>query len=118
MGDETNGNQKGRLDRIEETLELLTNEHIQFHEEHRHLLKAQVLLYDSVQKLTETFAETQRKTEEKLAQLADRHDELATAQRNADDRMAALIIRPNDLIRRLPKKSLHEILTPLPATLT
>ena|SRR5260370_13313335 len=103
MGDEVNGDKKGRLDRIEEILHVLVNEHMDFHEEHRHLLKAQVLLYDSVQKLTETFAETQRKTEEKLAQLADRHDELATAQRNADDRMAALIITANDLIRRLPK---------------
>ncbi len=103
MGDETNGNQKGRLDRIEETLELLTNEHIQFHEEHRHLLKAQVVLYDTVQKLTETFAETQRKTEEKLAQLASLHQDLAAAQRNADERMAALIVTVDDIIRHRPQ---------------
>ena|SRR6266853_1346987 len=103
MGDETNGNQKGRLDRIEETLELLTNEHIQFHEEHRHLLKAQAVLYDTVQKLTETFAETQRKTEEKLAQLTVLHQDLAAAQRNADERMAALIVTVDDIIRHRPQ---------------
>jgi hypothetical protein len=103
MGDEANGDKRGRLDRIEETVELFLNEHIQFHEEHRHLLKAQVLLYDSVQKLTETFAETQRKTEEKLAQLAARYEELAIAQRNAGDRMAALIVTVDDIIRHRPQ---------------
>lgn len=51
MADETNGNQKGRLDRVEEMLEVLVNEHIQFGEEHRQLLKAQVLLYDAVLKI-------------------------------------------------------------------
>jgi hypothetical protein len=64
-----------------------------------------VLLYDSVQKLTETFAETQRKTEEKLAQLAVLHQDLAGAQRNADERMAALIITVDDLVRRPPQSS-------------
>ena len=34
MGDETNGNKKDRLDRVEALLEVLVNEHIQFHEEH------------------------------------------------------------------------------------
>jgi hypothetical protein len=96
MGDETNGNQKGRLDRMEELLHVLINEHIDFRQEHRELLKAQVVLYDSVQKLTDAH----RKTEEKLAQLATRHDELAAAQRNADDRMAALIVTVDDIIRR------------------
>jgi ribosomal protein L16 Arg81 hydroxylase len=98
MGDELNGNNKSRLDRIEELLHVLVNEHIDFREEHRHLLKAQVLLYDSVQKLTEA----QRKTEEKLAQLAVLHQDLAAAQRYADKRMAALIITVDDLIRRPP----------------
>jgi ribosomal protein L16 Arg81 hydroxylase len=98
MGDELNGNNKSHLDRIEELLHVLVNEHIDFREEHRHLLKAQVLLYDSVQKLTET----QRKTEEKLAQLAVLHQDLAAAQRNADERMAALIITVDDIVRRPP----------------
>jgi len=105
MGDELNGDNKSRLDRIEELIHVLVNEHIDFHEEHRHLLKAQVLLYDSVQKLTETFAETQRKTEEKLTQLAALHQDLAAAQRNADERMAALIITVDDLVRHPPQSS-------------
>ena len=98
MGDETNGDNKSRIDRIEEILEVLVNEHVQFHEDHRQLLKAQVVLYDSVQKFAETLTEMHRKTEEKLA-------DLATAQRNADERMAALIITVDDLIRRPPQNS-------------
>jgi hypothetical protein len=85
MGDETNGDRKGRLDRIEETVQLLLNEHIQFHEEHRRLLTAQVL-----------FADAQRRTNEELALLA-------AAQRNADERMAALLITADDIIRH-PKQ--------------
>jgi hypothetical protein len=64
-----------------------------FHEDHRQLLKAQVVLYDSVQKFAETFTEMHRKTGENLA-------DLLAAQRNAADRMAALIITVDDLIRR------------------
>jgi hypothetical protein len=106
MGDETNGDRRGRLDRIEETVQLLLNEHIQFHEEHRHLLKAQVILYDSVQKLTEAqhkLTEAQRKTDESLARLTTAHEDLLAAQRNADDRMAALLITVDDIIRH-PKQ--------------
>ena len=73
MGDETNGDKKNRLDRVEQLLEVLVNEHIQFHEEHRQLLKAQVLLYDATQKLAEA------------------HTELAAARKHTDENLAALI---------------------------
>jgi len=92
MGDATNGDRKGRLDRIEETVQLLLNEHIQFHEEHRRLLTAQVLLADA-----------QRKTEESLTRLTAAQQDLHIAQRNADERMAALLITVDDIIRH-PKQ--------------
>jgi metal-responsive CopG/Arc/MetJ family transcriptional regulator len=87
MGDETNGDNKSRLDGIEEILRVLVNEHAQFHEEHGQLLKAQVLLYDSVQKLTDNLAL------------------VTAAQQHADERMAALIVVVDDLIRRPPNKN-------------
>ncbi len=96
MGDEFNGDKKSRLDRIEDLVEVLVNEHIQFHEEHRQLLKAQVLLTDA-----------QRQTEERLAfmaaaqQAAD--ERMRAAQKAADERMAALIVTVDDLIRRPPQ---------------
>lgn len=84
MGDESNGDNKNRLDRVEELLEVLVNEHIQFHEEHRQLLKAQILLYDATQKLAE--AQT----------------ELAAAQKHTDEKLAALIDVVDSIVRRPP----------------
>ena len=91
MGDETNGDKKNRLDRVEQLLEVLVNEHIQFHEEHRQLLKAQVLLYDATEKL----AQAQTETYEKLA-------ELAAAQKHTDENLAALINVVDSVVRRPP----------------
>jgi chromosome segregation ATPase len=84
MGDETNGDKKSQLDGIEEILRVLVDEHAQFHEKHRQLLKAQVRLYDSVQKLTESLAR------------------VAATQQHTDERMAAPIVVVDDLIRQPP----------------
>ena len=106
MSDQANGDQRGRLDRVEEILAVLANEHIQFQQEHRQLLTAQVLLNDAMQKL----AEAQAESEQKLAQLAEAQDlsdrklaQLAEAQQHTDERMAALIVTVDDLIRRPPQ---------------
>jgi hypothetical protein len=45
-------NGSDRLDRIERVIELLVEDHIQFRDEHKSLLKAQVLLTDTVGNLT------------------------------------------------------------------
>jgi hypothetical protein len=84
MSDASNGDNKNRLDRVEQLLEVLVNEHIQFHEEHRQLLRAQVLLYDATQKL------------------AQAHTELAAAQKHTDENLAALINVVDNLVRRTP----------------
>src|ERR1700676_5361528 len=93
MGDETNGDKKNRLDRVEQLLGVLVNEHIQFHEEHSQLLKAQVLLYDATQKL----AQSQTDMNAKLA-------ELAAAQKHTDENLAALIKVVDSVVRRLPNQ--------------
>jgi hypothetical protein len=98
MGDETNGDQKNRLDRVEELLEVLVNDHIQFHEEPRQLLKAQVLLYDTVQKLTEA----QASFDQRLATLVTSQAQLAAAQQHTDENLAALINVVDSVVRRLP----------------
>jgi hypothetical protein len=98
MSDATNGDNKSRLDRVEQLLEVLVNEHIQFHEEHRHLLKAQVILYDTTQKLAEALAQSQTATNAKLA-------ELAAAQKHTDENLAALINVVDNLVRRPPPRS-------------
>ena len=52
----------GRLTRLEEFVEVLTSERIQFAEEHKRLLTAQVVLTDGMDKL----AEAQERTEAHL----------------------------------------------------
>jgi hypothetical protein len=56
------GGEKSRLDRLEGLMELLIDDHLQFQQEHKQLLTAQVLLTDEVRKL----AEAQRHTDERM----------------------------------------------------
>ena len=79
----------GRLDRIEAALELLIDDHVQFREEHKHLLTAQVILTDTMDKL------------------GKRVDQLAAAQLKSETRidhtdatLNALIAVVDDFIRR------------------
>lgn len=81
-GDSDNGR---RLTRLEEFVEVLANEHIQFAEEHQRLLTAQVLLTDRMDKLT------------------DRVDKLAAAQSDTDVRLGVLIRMFDEWIRRQPR---------------
>jgi len=66
------GGEKSRLDRLEGLMELLIDGHLQFQQEHKQLLIAQVLLTDEVRKL----AESQRHTEERLNALIDVVDDI------------------------------------------
>jgi hypothetical protein len=72
-------NGTARLDRIERVLELLIDDHVQFREEHKQLLTAQVVLTDRLDKLTDRLdrfiqatAVAQIHTDEKIAELADK----------------------------------------------
>ena len=62
-----NGDGLSRMDRVERVLEMLVDEHAVFQEEHKQLLKAQVVLTDRVDKL----AEAQQHTEQRLSALID-----------------------------------------------
>jgi tetrahydromethanopterin S-methyltransferase subunit G len=56
---ESNGHQdnESRLDRIEAAMERMSGEHEAFRAEHKMLLRSQVLLQDSLEKLKERFDE-------------------------------------------------------------
>lgn len=88
-------NGASRLDRIERTLELLIDdhvqfreEHIQFREEHKLLLTAQVVLTDRLDKLTQRV--DTRNTWIKLAELGT----------HTDKRLNALITVVDGLVRK------------------
>ena len=83
----TNG--AARLDRIERALELLIDGHVQFREEHKRLLTAQVVLTDNMARLAEAqkkLADAQKRSDEKIAGLAEAQ--------------TALIHVVDDLVRR------------------
>jgi len=48
-----NGHDPSRLDRLEGLVEVILNRHIEFEDEHKRLLIAQVVLTDRLEKLTE-----------------------------------------------------------------
>ena len=81
-GNGENANNGRRLTRLEEFVEVLANEHIQFAEEHKRLLAAQVVLTDRMDRLT------------------DRMDKLAQAQTHTEERMSVLIRMMDDWIKR------------------
>jgi hypothetical protein len=60
-----------RLDRIEQALELLISDHVQFREEHKKLLTAQVLLTGQVQRIGEQVERLTEKVD-RLTEKVDR----------------------------------------------
>jgi hypothetical protein len=61
-----------RLDRIETALELLIADRVQFREEHTQLLAAQIVLTDRLDLFIQANAEAQKRTDERMAKLADK----------------------------------------------
>ena len=61
-----------RLDRMEHLMELLISDHVQFREEHKQLLTAQVVLTATVEKLATSGAEFRARTEQNLAEITDK----------------------------------------------
>jgi hypothetical protein len=53
-----NGHDPGRLDRLEGLVEVLFNRHLEFEEEHKRLLIAQVVLTGRIDRLAELQTET------------------------------------------------------------
>jgi hypothetical protein len=67
-----NGHDPDRLDRLEGLVEVLFNRHLEFEEEHKRLLIAQVVLTDRIDRL----AELQTETAERLNMLVAIVDEV------------------------------------------
>jgi seryl-tRNA synthetase len=91
MSDEQNGHGLSRLDRMEGLMQLLIDDHLKFRDDLRQLLTAQVVQGDRIDKMVEAqkqMVETQKQLEE--------------TQQDAQERLDALILTVDDLIRRLP----------------
>jgi hypothetical protein len=81
---EPNGHKNPRMDRLENLMELLITDHLAFSDEHKKLLAAQVVLTDRLEKLAVSV------------------QELREVQKHTDERMSALIITVDGLIRNRP----------------
>ena len=90
-----NGHDPTRLDRLEGLVEVLVNRHLEFEEEHKRLLIAQVVLTDRIDRL----AELQSKT-------AERMDGMAEFQKHSDERLDALIAVVDEIVRNRPPQAL------------
>ncbi len=65
-GTHENGSGESRLDRLEGLMALLIDDHVQFREEHKLLLTAQVVLTDRLDRFIQATAEAQKHTDERL----------------------------------------------------
>jgi hypothetical protein len=95
MSDEENGHGKSFLDRPVEFRAILLQEHIEFAEEHKKLLTAQVVLNDQLQEISRL----QKATDARLAESSAR---LAESQKHTDERLNALIAIVDGLISKRP----------------
>ena len=82
-----NGHDPGRLDRLEGLVEVLFNRHLEFEDEHKRLLMAQVVLTDRIDRL------------------AQRMDEMREFQKHSDERLDALIAAVDEIRRNRPPQA-------------
>ncbi len=74
-------------------MDLLINDRLQFRDEQRSLLRAQVLL-----------TEAQERTDKQLERLAQAQSELYGAQKQTGERLHALIAVVDGVVRRIPER--------------
>jgi hypothetical protein len=65
-GTHENGSGESRLDRLEGLMAILVEDHVQFREEHKLLLTAQVVLTDRLDRFIKETAEAGKHTDERL----------------------------------------------------
>ena len=78
-----------RLDRIERIIEVLANTQMDMQQDLKIVLRAQVVMTDLMEKLTA-----------RVGILAEQMEQLAEAQKHTDQRMDALIVTVDEIIRK------------------
>lgn len=92
---------------MEKLMDLMIQDHLQFRDEHKSLLKSQVLLTEiqerantQIAALAAGMAEAQKRINEEFTKVAQAQKELYEAQKHTDERLDALIAVMDGLIRR------------------
>ena len=86
----THENGSARLDRLEGLMAMLIEDHVQFREEHKKLLTAQVVLTDRLDRFITA-------TDQKIRDLAE-------AGKHTDERLNALITIVDGIVRNRPQE--------------
>ena len=101
--EETNGlNDPTRLDRIERVIEVLANTQVDMQQDLKILLRGQVVIGDALEKLTtrvDRLAESHQHLVESHQHLVESHQRLMEAQQHTDQRMDALILTVDEIVR-------------------
>jgi uncharacterized coiled-coil protein SlyX len=84
-------NGSARLDRIERAIELMIADHEQFRDEHKALLRAQVVQQDQLDRLAAVVAEHSLQIARNSEQIARSSQELDALGRKTDARIDALV---------------------------
>jgi hypothetical protein len=87
----TNGHDPSRLDRLEGLVEVLLNRHIEFEDEHKRLLIAQVVLTDRIDRMAKQDLDLREQVTRNAEQM-----------RQTDDKLNALIEVVGLVRKRLP----------------
>jgi len=87
-----NGHDPSRLDRLEAVVEALVNRHVEFEQELRQLLTAQVVLTDRLDRLTS-----------RVDRIAEKVDRIAESQLETNEKLNALISNMDEFIRNRPR---------------
>ncbi len=77
------------MDRIEAIMATMAADHEQFRQEHKFLLRAQVVMQDTMERIAE-----------KHERLTEKHERLAEAQRGTEEKLNVLLTTVDDWIRR------------------
>jgi len=94
--EETNGlNDPTRLDRIERVIEVLANTQVDMQQDLKILLRCQVVIGDALEKLTTRVD----RLAESHEHLVESHQRLMEAQQHTDQRMDALILTVDEIVR-------------------
>jgi hypothetical protein len=83
------GSDPTRLDRIERIIEVLATTQMDMQQDLKIVLRAQVVMTDHMEKLTA-----------RIETLAEQMEQLAEAQKHTDQRMDALIVTVDEIIRK------------------
>ena len=99
------GDLERRVTRIEQLIEILTNRHIDYEEDHARLLKAQVIMNDQLQLNAAQIRENTEQIRKNSEQICKNSEQIGQLNAGLDQlrvRVDSLVSAIGELVRRMP----------------